>query len=136
MRPFIFIAAILLACQFASAADLSVQVGTIKTQQGQVWVSVFKSADTYLKASIQRTAVKADAAELRIAFKDLEPGDYAVTVHHDVNDNGKMDRNFIGMPSEPYGFSNNAMGSMGPPSFDQAKVKVPAEGRSIQIKLK
>lgn len=120
----------------AMAADLQVQVSTIKVQQGQVLVGVFKSTDTFLKQPLQKLGVKADGATARVTFKDLDPGDYAVSVHHDVNDNAKMDRNFVGIPSEPYGFSNDAMGTMGPPSFDQAKFKLTAEGQTLQIKLK
>jgi uncharacterized protein (DUF2141 family) len=119
-----------------SAADLTVQIGPIKVQQGQVLVGVFHSTDTFLKAPLQKIVAKAEGASCTAVFKGLEPGDYAVSVHHDVNDNGKLDTNFLGIPSEPYGFSNDAMGSMGPPSFYQAKFSVQAAGHSLQIKLK
>lgn len=118
------------------AADLTVQIGPIKVQQGQVLVGIFHSADTFLKTPLQKNVAKAEGANFTTLFKGLEPGDYAVSVHHDVNDNGKMDANVLGIPSEPYGFSNDAMGSMGPPSFNQAKFSVQATGHSLQIKLR
>ncbi len=56
---------------------------------------------------------------------DLPAGTYAVAVYHDVNDNGKMDRvPFVGLPLEPYGFSNDARGAFGAPSFADASFEV------------
>ena len=51
-------------------------------------------------------------------------GEYAIAVFVDVNGNGKMDKNFLGIPKEQYGFSNNVMGRMAAPTFDQAKFEV------------
>jgi len=59
-------------------------------------------------------------------FQGLGAGRYAVAVYQDENRNGKLDKNFLGMPTEPYGFSNDARGSMGPPSFDAAAVDIAA----------
>ena len=54
----------------------------------------------------------------------------------DENDNGKLDANAIGMPIEPYAFSNDASGSFGPPSFAQAKFVVGKEKTTHVITLK
>ena len=53
-------------------------------------------------------------------FDNAAPGKYAVSVFHDENSNGKMDTNFVGMPKEGVGASNNAKGHFGPPKFDAA----------------
>jgi uncharacterized protein (DUF2141 family) len=57
-----------------------------------------------------------------VAFGNLEPGRYAIIVFHDVNANGRLDKNFFGVPTEAYGFSNHAQGFLGPPSFDDAAI--------------
>lgn len=55
---------------------------------------------------------------------DIPAGQYAIGVFHDVNANNSLDTNFFGVPKEQYGFSNNATGNFGPPSFDAAAVLV------------
>jgi len=60
----------------------------------------------------------------------LPHGEYAIAIFVDANGNGKMDKNFLGIPKEQYGFSNNVMGRMAAPSFEQAKFEV--TGPTIQ----
>ena len=60
---------------------------------------------------------------------DIPDGTYAIGIFVDVNYNNKMDRNFLGIPKEQYGFSNNAKGNFGPPSFEAASFKVAGETR-------
>jgi uncharacterized protein (DUF2141 family) len=56
-----------------------------------------------------------------VVIDSLQYGEYAVKVFHDENTNGKLDTNFLGIPTEDYGFSNNASGWFGPPSWEKAK---------------
>ena len=66
---------------------------------------------------------------------DLPEGTYAIALFIDANENLKIDKNFLGIPKEQYGFSNNAMGKLSGPSFQQAKFQV--KGKTVQsIKLK
>lgn len=60
-------------------------------------------------------------------FEKLEPGTYGAVAFHDKNGNGRLDRNFLGIPTEDFCFSRNAKANMGPPSFDKAKLSVSAE---------
>ena len=65
----------------------------------------------------------------------LSRGEYAISLFVDSNGNKKLDKNFFGIPKEQYGFSNNVMGRMSPPTFDQAKFMI--EGPTTQnIKLR
>ena len=80
--------------------------------------------------------VKASGAIVRVRFPDIAPGTYAVKVFHDVNDNALMDVNWVGIPKEPYGFSNDAMGTFGPPGFEQASFKVGAGAKVVRIRMK
>jgi uncharacterized protein (DUF2141 family) len=64
------------------------------------------------------------AAPETILTFDLEPGTYAVAVHHDANANGKLDTNFLGIPKEGYGVSNDARPKLRAPQFDEAKLTI------------
>ncbi len=68
-------------------------------------------------------------------FKDLAPGRYAVAVYHDSNNNGKLDTIFF-IPTESYGFSNNVMGTFGPPSFTEASFVVETSTKIVPIRLR
>jgi len=79
---------------------------------------------------------KASGATVRVDFPGLAEGDYAVKVFHDVNENGVLDTSWMGLPKEPYGFSNNAMGTFGPPSFDQSKFRVGPGTTVVRLRLR
>jgi len=69
-------------------------------------------------------AAKAQPEEAFKITMEVPDGEYAIAAFLDLNQNETMDKNFIGIPKEQYGFSNNAMGRMSAPSFEQAKFKV------------
>ena len=81
-------------------------------------------------------ALRADAAlKSAVVFSNLEPGRYAAIAFHDENGNGKLDKNFLGIPTEPYGFSNNVQGFLGPPTFDAAAMALGDSNEGVQITL-
>ena len=87
-------------------------------------VGVFKGLELYLEPM--------DSTQLNTEIPD---GEYAIAFFIDANGNKKLDKNFLGIPKEQFGFSNNAMGTLSAPSFEQAKFKV--AGNTVQnIKLK
>ncbi|MBC8221241.1 DUF2141 domain-containing protein [Gammaproteobacteria bacterium] len=87
-------------------------------------VGVFKGLELYLEPQ--------DSTQLSTEIPD---GEYAIAFFIDANGNKKLDKNFLGIPKEQYGFSNNAMGTLSAPTFEQAKFTV--AGNTIQnIKLK
>jgi uncharacterized protein (DUF2141 family) len=71
----------------------------------------------------------------QVTFKDLPQGTFAVSVLHDENGNGKMDKNFVGMPKEGYGASNNPKKKKRAPTFDEAKFSLNSTGQTIEITL-
>jgi uncharacterized protein (DUF2141 family) len=68
-------------------------------------------------------------------FEALAPGDYAVAVSHDLNGNKKADTNFVGIPTEAWGVSNNVRPGLRAPRFDEARFSVPAEGATIAVRI-
>jgi uncharacterized protein (DUF2141 family) len=124
-----------LASGAASAGDLKVEVHGITETKGDVLVAVFNQKGLWLKQSLISKKIAASTNKVVVFFEGLPEGDYAVSAVHDFNSNGHLDRNPIGMPTEPYGFSNDATGNFGPPSFDSAKITLTQAAHSISVRV-
>lgn len=110
-----------LAVAPAVAADLTV-VFPSAVAEGRIMVAVFDSAEAYdAGRPVKAAMLDAAAGETRVTFDDLPDGDYAVRAFHDLNADGRMNTNPFGMPTEPFAFSNDAVGNMGPASWDRAR---------------
>lgn len=116
---------------------LQLEVSHIRSAKGQMMVAVYDSKATFLGDKVVKSAIVpvTRAGQMTIRIPDLPLGVYAVSVFHDVNGNGKLDTNFLGIPKEPYGFSNNAKGHFGPPQYDKAKFEYRVQGQTAGIKL-
>ncbi|NQZ11980.1 MAG: DUF2141 domain-containing protein [Algicola sp.] len=124
--------------QGASAAEVIVNVTNINQHQGTVYVVLFDSANAFDKKkgkALTQSKIKASKDSHSLVFSELKPGSYAVKLFHDENNNGKFDKNFFGIPSEGYGFSNNG-GAFGAPDFKDASFVVTDSNREISIKLR
>lgn len=121
----------------AFAADLQLNIDNVPTVPSRMFVALYDSAESMKenKPSMSKI-VDVTGNQTTVVFPGLEAGTYAFVAFADENSNGKLDTNFIGIPTERYGFSNNAMGLMGPPSFDAASVRVENERKTIAIKLR
>ena len=112
----------------AMAAELTVRVSGIEPVQGRIMIALHKRSDDTAfpdprgVVSAAREQVETDNAT--VVFRDLEPGAYAVAAFHDADSDNELDVNLIGIPTEGVGFSNGAVGHMGPPSFEQAQVTI------------
>lgn len=105
---------------------LNISVTDFKSQEGKLNVAIFNSEQNFDDKTNWVLAAEYDVASatVDVQIKNLPSGEYAVSVYHDKNDNNELDQNFLGIPTEGFGFSNNAMGTFGPPSFDQAKIQI------------
>src|SRR5215470_2828550 len=123
----VLVGGFLMRSSAAAGVDaIGVEVGGLRSDKGQVVCSLFASADGYPKKEEKAIAhTKGTISERKAAceFTGVAPGTYALSVFHDENSNGKLDTNFIGMPKEGVGASNDAKGHMGPPKFDDARFK-------------
>ena len=128
--PGVLFAASCLATAAAVAGDLTIEVSGVIPNRGKVYVALYDSADTFPISGRQRVAqvLPPQDERLTVHFRDLPPGQYAAAAYQDLNGNGKLDKSFLGIPKEPYGFSQQARGSMGPPKFAQAAVTISPDG--------
>jgi uncharacterized protein (DUF2141 family) len=118
--------------------NVTVQLTGFENDQGTVKLCVCRSEDEYTgKTKEFCTAskeIKSKKAEW--VFKNMPYGKYSIKAFHDENENSKLDTNFAGMPVELYGFSNNARGRFGPPSFERAAFTLNEPQMTIAIELK
>jgi uncharacterized protein (DUF2141 family) len=102
---------------------IHVEIDGLRSDRGQVLCALFSSAADFPKKP-DRAVVHAtsEIVERHAAceFQGVPPGTYAISVFHDENSNGKLDTNFLGIPREGVGASNNAKGRFGPPKFSAA----------------
>lgn len=134
MRRWIVLAA--LAALPARAATLEIAIGNIRASQGTLRASVC-TAETFLAefCAINKTA-RARGGEMVVTFPDVPSGTYAVQVHLDEDDDGRIGRNFVGIPNEGLGFSNDAPFRFGPPSFSDAAFQLGPAGGRIRLNLR
>lgn len=128
---------LLSAATAGHAADLTVNITDLRAATGIVKVTLVDSAAGWNEEAPRVAAGGARPVDgaATIAFPGLAPGDYAVMVMHDENDNGTLDKNFIGMPTEGYGFSNNP-DVMRRATFEEARFTVGAQDHAVTIRLR
>ena len=106
--------------------NLTLRVNGIEKAGGKMSIALFDNAEDFSSKESYVAAievpVKSDAFEYR--FENINQGTYAMAIFHDLDENGKLTTNWIGMPKEPFGFSNDAKGRMGPPDYEDALFKV------------
>jgi outer membrane protein len=118
-------------------ATLSVLVNGLKSNQGVVRLALFNSESSYTKKTkpfrSARVAIEDKGAQWIV--NDLPFGEYALSWYQDENANGKLDTNPVGIPTEPFGFSNNPRASIGPPKYAQARFIVDEPKVSVQTSV-
>ena len=129
-----------IAAAAAAEADpgISVTVSQLRNGKGVVRCALFKAKDGFpsdSKKALRVTATKIEGKKAVCAFRELPEGRYALAAYHDEDNNNEMKTNFLGIPQEGVAASNNAKGSLGPPSFEDAafNYKGPRFEQTIRI---
>ena len=133
----------------ASPSELRITVEGIRSQQGTILIGLYDSLQSFTRAielsdkegflndpdRFAAVALRANAAmKSAVVLTNLDPGQYAIILFHDENGNGKLDSNALGVPTEPYGFSNNVRGFLGPPAYQKAVMHV-SNDEAVRIAL-
>jgi uncharacterized protein (DUF2141 family) len=129
-----------LTAQTKNTATLTVRITGARNTKGKIGVTLFQDAQGFPDDSskaVRQQSVEVDPNSMsaQVTFKDLPQSTFAVSVLHDENGNGKMDKNFVGMPKEGYGASNNPKKKKRAPTFDEAKFSLNASEQAIEITL-
>lgn len=120
------------------SCTLHIQVENIEKAEGHLLVAIFNKEGGFPEAGgeIFGAAFAIEhAPNMQIEVPHLKPGRYAVALYHDLNGNNKLDKNVMGIPVEPYGFSNNPKVKWSPPSFEKASFEFGPNLSNIQITL-
>ncbi len=134
----------------ASAAELRLTIKNVRSDKGEILIALYDDPKGFAHAIAHQstrglmpdsgrligTSIRALPGTQSTVFTDLPPRRYAIVVIHDENDNGYLDKNFLGIPTEGYGFGNDAQGFLGAPSFDAASVVVGTADASATITLR
>ena len=128
-----FLAAPLLlaAAPLFAQTCISVEVHNVRPQQGQIMVAAYVDAQTFLKQAVHSMRAPAAGAITVIELCGVTGSSIALTLFQDLDSDGKMGRNLLGMPTEPWGTSGTP-GSFGP-SWETAKVSL--DGKPIVVRL-
>lgn len=124
----------------AQKSTLNLTIQNIQKVEGKVMIAVFKGEGNFLedgKAIASKIALVEKTGALTVVFPNLPLGkDYAVAVYHDVNGNEKLNTNLFGVPTEPYGFSNNARSKWGAPKYNIARFELNELTKNMIIQVK
>ena len=122
----------------AQAGDLAVEVRGLRSSAGSVRGALWRSADGF-PSEDEKAAARAEIAALAgrvvLEFRDVAAGEVAISVFHDVDGDGALDRNFLGIPREAVGISNAAIGFTGPGDFEDALIRIDENGSSVSLDL-
>lgn len=134
MKKSMFTLIISITMAFPVAAEtLTVVIKNVESANGYIMLVILASEQEFdgdieaIASMKQRTL----AGDNTFTVGNLPEGDYGFRIMHDKNSNGELDSNFVGMPTEPWGFSNNATGTMGPPGWSDVKFSL--SGKATQI---
>ncbi|HIO96127.1 MAG TPA: DUF2141 domain-containing protein [Campylobacterales bacterium] len=124
----------LLTSSLLFSATINIEVSHIKNQKGSLVIGLYNIEKTFpIKTEEYKGAtVEINSTVATYQFQNIPDGSYAIALFHDENSNEILDKNFLGIPKEGYGFSNNAKALFSAPSFDEAKFEL---NNSIDIKI-
>jgi uncharacterized protein (DUF2141 family) len=117
---------------------LTVVISDFKNTDGYAMVALSNSKENYeqgVDEAFAKRKGKIVNAVAKVVFKDLPYGKYAIMLYHDQNSNGEMDTDVMGIPKEPYAFSNNARGMFGKPDWHKVAFKLGSAKKEINISL-
>lgn len=108
------------------SGKITVTIGGIKSQEGRIRVILhgLKDDDSDETKVFKQKHLKIDGESVKVSFKDIPAGEYAIYVFHDENKNKKLDKGFFDIPEEGYAFSTNYMDLFDTPEFEDIKFLV------------
>lgn len=126
-------AALCLVGMQAHAADITVTITGVSSDAGTVRAALHDGAEGFPRERqmVAGVFVEASAGAVTLVFEDVPAGRYAISAFHDQDGDNALSANLLGIPNEPFGFSNDARGSFGPPEFEDAAFEVSSEDISL-----
>ncbi len=117
---------------------LIVTVSNLKDKNSPVYLAIYNNSQNFGKEEGMYKGAKGNPngkSTVDIQILDLVPGTYAIAIYQDTNGNGKLDTGFMGIPKEPYGFSNNFRPMFSGPTFEKCSFKFSGKTTNIHIEI-
>ena len=121
MKTSVLILFLAISAMATAQVAIKVDIVGLKNNKGQVLIGLYNSENRFLKKVYKGNVALIKNEKATATFENLPAGEYAISIFHDENSNGKLDTNFMGIPKEAYAASNDAKGFMGPPKYKDAK---------------
>lgn len=121
----------------ANAGDLTILIQNVKDADGRIRVALFNNAGEFPRGHTFKSLEQASApGTVEVIFKNVPRGKYAIVAFQDKNGDGSLNKNIVGIPTEPLGFSNDVWITSGPPPFDGAKFSFDGANQVQAIRLR
>ena len=117
----------LLTSLFLFAHTLTVEISNIENNRGQILIGLYNQSEGFTEIDMiykKGIITTIGSQSIYYTFKDISDGNYSISIFHDENNNNELDSNFIGIPEEGYGFSNNVRPLLRPATFSEAKFEL------------
>ncbi len=136
LRLFLFLICITPCATSFAQHKLHITVTNLE-KTGTIYIAIYDKPANFGNPhkAMRRLITQPDKSSITATADNLPPGDYAVAVYQDLNDNKKIDKNILGIPTEPFAFSNNVRPVVSAPTFKQCKVSLGKPEQAISIKL-
>lgn len=118
----------------AASGTVVVTIMGVRNAVGRVRVALFNRAAGFPEdgsAACRAVVARISDGQAEVRFEDLPLADYAVSMYHDENDDGELNRRLFGIPREGYGVSNNVVHAMRAPTFEEARFRLDSTTRAI-----
>lgn len=125
--------------QYDSVSTVTVRINGLKVHNGQVLLSLFNSSNgfpTEPEKALRWGKSNVTSSSVIISINGIAFGEYAIAVLHDLNNNNVMDRDWLGLPEESYGISNNPENHISVPKYEEAKFKFSNTRDTIEIQMR
>ena len=126
----------LFAASVASAGEVIVTIEDIRSVDGMLYGQVVRGEPGFAEEDAPVFSFTMEPAMPSTSFSvALSPGSYAIRVFHDLDGDGELGTTLLGIPSEPWATSNNAVGSFGPPKWNAVRFDVGDDSETQSINL-
>lgn len=124
---------------YAPAGSLTVHLSGLETREGTIHAALYSGRSAYddeeINPDLGKVLSDLSGPSCTLQWVDLPPGTYALAIYHDINDNGKLDTNAFGIPTEPYAFSNHPDVKWRRPRFGEVSFQVDTTGTILELRL-
>jgi uncharacterized protein (DUF2141 family) len=122
----------------SQSVNVIVTINNVKSNKGVIKVCIFNKETGFPEKpnlAVKCIKVAATKGVMQITIEGIDPGNYAISAHHDANNDGIFNTNFFGVPTEASGASNGAKGKLGPPKYSDAAITVNNNNTQFTIVL-